>query len=150
MKIIFTLLFSLFIYFVSAQVSFQTGSAQLDTDLNVINTRANLDFGAFKAGLVLDYNIAENRIDFMRTSLKMASAEIYLALEISRLSRRSVDHIIAIYRENKHRGWGYIAKQAGIKPGSSEFHQLKNNASTKKDKGAGKSNGKSQGKGKKK
>jgi hypothetical protein len=28
----------------------------------------------------------------------------------------------------------YIAKQAGIKPGSAEFHQLKNNAKGKKEK----------------
>ena len=83
----------------------------------------------------------------MKASVGMVAGEIYLALEISNLSGTSIDEIIALYSENKGKGWGYIAKQAGIKPGSDEFHRLKNNASDKKNKSKGNSQGKGNGKG---
>ena len=142
MKYIVILLTTLFVYSASAQISFNTGSAKLDTDLNTINTRADLDFGSFKADLSLQYNISEKKIDYMKTSLNMASGEIYLTLEISRLSKVSEDHVITIYQKHKNKGWGYIAKEVGIKPGSAEFHQLKNNASKNKYKGQNKNKGK--------
>ena len=56
----------------------------------------------------------------------MEAGEIYLALEIAKLSKTPVDEVITIYKNNKSKGWGYIAKEAGIKPGSPEFHQMKN------------------------
>lgn len=148
MKNLFIILLSFFIYSASAQVSFNTGNFQLDSDLNIINTNANLDFGTFKNRLSVSYNVSERKIKYMRVSLGMKAGEIYLALEISKLSRRPIDDIITIYRRDKNKGWGYIAKQAGIKPGSAEFHQLKNNANSKKNKSKRKNKGKGKSKGK--
>lgn len=151
MKRILFVLLSLVVYSASAQINFNTGSAQLDRDLNTINASASADFGSFKADLSVNYNVSEKKIDYMRGSLNMAAGEIYISLEISKLSKTPIDDILAIYTNNKSRGWGYIAKQAGIKPGSPEFHQLKNNASSKKNKKAknkGGSKGKGNGKGK--
>ncbi|GET24559.1 hypothetical protein [Prolixibacter sp. NT017] len=125
-------------YSASAQISFRTGNSQLDLDLNVINAHASADFGTFKADMNVSYNVAEKKIDYMRGSLHMAPGEIYLALEISKIARVPLDNVISAYRTNKSRGWGYIARQVGIKPGSAEFHQLKNNAGSKKGNGAGK------------
>ena len=142
------LLFSLLTYISSAQVHFKTGNVQLDSDLNSINANANVDFGAFKAELCISYNVSERKIEYMHATLNMAPGEIYLVLEISKISKTSIDSILDLYRMHKSKGWGYIAKKAGIKPGSAEFHQLKNNVSNKKNKGAGNSNAKSYGKGK--
>ena len=82
----------------------------------------------------------------MRISLNMSPGEIYFALEISKYSNKPIDDVIGIYQTHKAKGWGYIAKQAGIKPGSDAFHQLKKNAGSKSNNGKG--NGKGQGKGK--
>ena len=147
MKTLFALTLSILTYSATAQISFNTGSTQLDADLNEINASAELDFGAFKTDLSLTYDVSENKIEEMKASVGMVAGEIYLALEISNLSGISIDEIIALYSENKGKGWGYIAKQAGIKPGSDEFHQLKNNASDKKNKSKGNSQGKGNGKG---
>lgn len=151
MKRIIIIFLSFIVYSVSAQVSFKTGSVQLDSDLNTINVNALADFGAFKSDLSVTYNVLEKKIEYMKVNLKMAPGEIYLALEISKLSKTQLDKVLTTYEENKSKGWGYIAKEVGIKPGSSEFHQLKNNASSKKNKGQGKqksSKGKAKGKGK--
>ncbi|MDE1208344.1 hypothetical protein [Tenacibaculum larymnensis] len=147
MKNLFIILLSIFTYSASAQISFNTGNTQLDSDLNIINTDANLNFGAFKTRLSISYNVSEGKIKYMGGSLGMKAGEIYLALEISKLSRRSIDDMITIYRTHKNKGWGYIAKQAGIKPGSAEFHQLKNNANSKKNKSKRKNKGKGKNKG---
>lgn len=79
----------------------------------------------------------------MSGTLKMGPGEIYLALEISNIATISLDNLLNIYHNNKDKDWGHIAKEAGIKPGSEEFHRLKNNASNKKSKSNGKGYGNS-------
>ena len=127
--------FLLFIAVISnAQVLFNTGNAELDADLEKINVDAKLDFGAFKTDINLSYNISEKKIDYLSVSVKMEPGEIYLALELSKISGKPVDDVVEIYEVHKNKGWGYIAKQLGIKPGSPEFHKLKENVKTKRSK----------------
>ena len=143
--IIFALLCA---FSINAQISFRTGIVQMDRDLNTINTHASLNFDTYKSNLSVTYNTPVSKIDYMRQRLNMVPGEIYLALEIGRISRTNIDNVLTVYRRDKDKGWGHIAKELGIKPGSSEFHQLKNNVSSKKNKSKGKS--KNKGKGKKK
>lgn len=156
MKHLLFVLLSLVVFSASAQVSFKTGSTQLDADLNSINATASVNFGFFKDDLSHSHHASAKKIDYMHGSLNMAPGEIYLAFEISILSRKPIDEVITIYSNNKDKGWGYIAKQAGIKPGSAAFHQMKNNARGNQSsargnngRGNGNSNGKGKGKGKK-
>lgn len=121
-----------------AQFSFNTGSVELDANLNRINTSAKLDFGSFKTDLAVSFNIEEKKIDFLRSSVKMEPAEIYFALELSKISQKPIDNIAEVYKTHKEKGWGFIAKQLGIKPGSPEFHQLKEKTKNKGSKGKGK------------
>ena len=139
-KAVILLLTLLFTIISNAQVLFNTGSAEMDADLGKINADANLDFGAFKTNLTLSYDISEKKIDYLNISVKMEPAEIYFALELSKLSGRSIDQVVEIYEVNKDKGWGFIAKQLGIKPGSPEFHNLKENTKNKSTKGKGKNN----------
>ena len=119
----------------SAQVCFNTGSAEMDNDLNKINADARLDFGTFKTKLALSYNISDTKIDYLSASVKMEPAEVYLALELSNVSGRSVDQVVDIYEIYQDKGWGFIAKELGIKPGSPEFHKLKESTKNKGAKG---------------
>ena len=145
MKTIFSIFIFLIVYSTSAQVSFQTGYSEWDSNLKIIDARASADFDTFKTNLSLSFNISERKIDYMAGSLSMSPGEIYLAFDIASLSGNGIDDVITIYQQNRKRGWGYIAQEAGIKPGSQEFHQLKKNAdsSAKNGKGGEKSKGKS-------
>lgn len=136
MKKLISLLVLLFtIQLVNAQISFNTGNGQLDTDLETINANAELDFGKFKTEISLKYDIEEKKIETMHAELNMNPGGIFMAVEIAEITKQPVDNIIEIYKVNKEKGWGVIAKEAGIKPGSAEFHALKNHAKENKSKG---------------
>lgn len=156
MRILITvLLFTIVLFPSEAQI--RSGSFQIDGDLNQINVAASADFGKFRTDMSVGYNVSQEKINYYHAELNMAPADIYFALEISRVSRRPVEEVIRVYRVKKAHGWGEIAKELGIKPGSPEFHALKNGAGKKsgkykenknqKNKGGG---GKGQGKDKEK
>ncbi|WP_100613413.1 hypothetical protein [Confluentibacter citreus] len=134
MKYLFLVVFTFNFYLVSAQISFNSGNVQLDSDLNIINTQARSDLSSFRKDLILSYNVSEKKLDYMGVNLGMVPGDMYLSLEISRIARVPLDDVLIVYRKHKAKGWGVIAKQLGIKPGSAEFHQLKNRASSKKGK----------------
>ncbi len=158
MKYSILLAFIFSISFSFTQITFNTGSGELDANLSVINERGKGDFISFKKELSVDFNVPIPKLENMRVSIGLEPGEIYLALEIARNSPSSIDEVLRIYQVNKSKGWGYIAKEAGIKPGSAAFHQLKNNSKGRKDKGGkpkhiksksakkGKSNGNGKGK----
>lgn len=132
--------------------NFKSGSLEIDTDLKSIDIEAQADFGLFKAEMGGSYNISEKKIDELHASVKMSPAEIYLALEIGKLTNKPIEEVVNVYKANRDKGWGVIAKELGIKPGSKEFHALKGNVKGKASKGKGKNKDKkeNQGKGKKK
>jgi hypothetical protein len=72
------------------------------------------------------------------------------ATPIAQLCGSAIDFVIKQYRSDKGKGWGALAKSLGIKPGSAEFHALKNghdlydDTDLGGDKGKGKSKGKGQ------
>lgn len=121
-------------YVSMAQLNFNTGSPELDSDLNSINVTAKVDLGVFKVDLSAEFGVPSKDIDAM-FSLKLEPAEVYLVLEISKISGKPSSDVITCYKTNKSKGWGYIAKEMGIKPGSPEFHELKGNSKNKKAKG---------------
>ncbi|TNJ45278.1 hypothetical protein KFZ70_06815 [Tamlana fucoidanivorans] len=140
------LLFS--VYTASAQISFRTGSVTLDADLNIVNTQGRSNLNAFYSDMRLFYNISENKLNYMGATLNMVPGEIFLSLEISRVARVSIDRVLTVYKGHKSQGWGAIAKQLGIKPGSAEFHELKKGTGKKTNRGQGRKQKKDKHKGK--
>jgi len=51
-----------------------------------------------------------------------------MATALSRLSKRPVGAVAEGYSKNQGRGWGVMAMNMGIKPGSPGFKQMKANA----------------------
>jgi len=140
MKKIFVLLLSTLSLGLNAQIQFKTGDVDLDADLNVINTDAKSDLPTFKADLSATFGVSIKNVDYM-LSINMEPAEIYFALEISAAVNKPIETVIDTYEANRDKGWGYIAQQMGIKPGSPEFHALKGKSKTKKEKSVKANNG---------
>ena len=145
-KIPFLLTFLVFSAASFAQISFRTGSADFDASLNTINANAQVDLGAFKADLSVSFGTPRQEVDNL-FSIGMEAGEVYLALELGRVTRKPIDQVIVVYKDYKSKGWGVIAKELGIKPGSAEFHALKGKAKTKSAKGKSGGGASSAGKG---
>ena len=67
------------------------------------------------------------------------------------MTAKRPEAIVETYQTNRTKGWGVIAKELGIKPGSAEFHALKSGnlsftgtpgGSMSDDQGGGKGKGK--------
>jgi hypothetical protein len=104
----------------------QIGSAELDITLDQINLQAKADLGAYTAELSLSFNLQAKTITTMLNEVKMEPVEVYLTAELASLSKKPIDEVIKVYQANRGKGWGQIARQLGIKPGSEQFKQLKN------------------------
>lgn len=89
-----------------------------------INVKAGVDLGAFKAKVGAEFGVGEPRIE---AAIKAAGSagEAYLCFRIGEKAGKDFDEVIKVYSANKKKGWGYVAKEMGIKPGSPEFHALK-------------------------
>ena len=128
----------------AATLSFATGDAELDITLGDINVQAKADVGGFSAELSISSGVSEKEITTLISVEKMEPADVYMAVEIAAIQNISVEKVVTVYKSNKTKGWGAIAKELGIKPGSKEFKELKGKAKEKKEKGNKKESKKSE------
>ncbi|MBA3663872.1 MAG: hypothetical protein H0W61_06650 [Bacteroidetes bacterium] len=133
----------------------KSGDTELDASLTEINIKAKDDLPLFKKDLSIEFNIGQPKIDKMLEA-QLSPADIFMILQTAELTKNDPEIVMGTYKKNKDKGWGAIAKELGIKPGSPEFHALKGKAHNKKDKGhkedkenGNNGHGKGHGKGKK-
>lgn len=140
-KILFTLCLILSGVMAISQVSLKikSGDTELDASLNEINIKAEKDYSLFKTEMKTTYKITDAKIDLLKITYGMAASDIFMTLELVKLTGKSMEDIADVFKEEKGKGWGEIAKSLGIKPGSKEFHALKGTAGEK-----GKGNDKSE------
>lgn len=108
-----------------AQINFRTGSPEFEKELNTINREAKGDLIGFKQRLEEQHHVGIRQIDGLLSKLR-EPAEALIALRIHSITNTPLDRIMQSYSTNRDQGWGKIAKDMGIKPGSPEFHALKN------------------------
>lgn len=129
---------TLFTTFTQAQTtlafSAKSGDTELDATLSDMNVSASANFSVFKNDMSVTYNVTPQKIDYLKVTIKMAPADIFMTLEIGKITGKTIDEVVRVYQASKSKGWGAMAKELGIKPGSKEFHQLKGKAKNKKDK----------------
>jgi len=109
----------------SAAEAISTGDQGLDQELEFLNDAVRANMGNFSMDLGRHYGVPEVTVDMLLHTAGMSPADVYMAVKIWKVSSRPFDIIIKEYKGNKGKGWGVIAKNLGIKPGSREFHWLK-------------------------
>ena len=134
------LLFSMMLLLVSSV------AAAGDFDwLKDFNIQAEADPSGFRARLGARFKIGDVEIKTVFSNVEKP-ADAYMVLRLGEMSAHPTDYVIKQYRSGKSKGWGALAKSLGIKPGSKEFHALKNGHDLRDDKNRG--DGKDKGKGK--
>ena len=114
-------------------IAFNTGDKSVDLYLNDINVQAKADLTLFNKNLTAEFSISSSKIT--EYSKIMQPAEIYYSLQIAVIIGKPVETVVTTYKTHKGKGWGVIAKELGIKPGSAEFHKLKEATKGKRAKG---------------
>ena len=118
--------------------------------INDINKQAKNDLNFLKTRLEKDFGIPGPDLDFLFKTLP-TPGDVYMSLRVGQIAGIHTDIVVREYKKNKGKGWGVIAKNLGIKPGSKEFHELKKGyGSSSSEKSKSKGKGKGQSKGKKK
>jgi len=117
---------------ISAQ--FKTGNIELNKDIITINARGLADFKQFKKDLTKSYPITEKKIDFMRNMMRLWPGDIFLTLEVTKLSGKSREKVLSYFVKNKKKGWSYICSKVSMRPGSSKFKKLVTRARAFKNK----------------
>ena len=111
------------------------------------NVEAGADASGFRARLETRFQVGDVAINAVLGSTDNP-ADAYACLRLGEISHQPIDRVISEYKKGKGKGWGNIARSLGIKPGSSEFHALKQGHDLYDDEGYGKDKGKGKGKGK--
>ncbi len=128
-----------------------TGDASLDMSLNRLNVRADGKLNDFIAALGFKYQVPTSKIEHLVFDYQFTPADAYMTVQLSHLTGHSFHEVAHSYKENKRKGWGFVAKEMGVKPGSNAFHQLKNDAnivSSEEDGANARGKSKAKGKGK--
>ncbi|CAH2031873.1 hypothetical protein [Trichlorobacter ammonificans] len=123
--------------------------ADLDSFLSSLNVQARADMNGFSAKLSAQFGIPEVRVQALLKTVDN-SADAFMCLQLGQMSRKEPETVLRTYQRSKSKGWGAIAKELGIKPGSAEFHALKRGdfkLTGDPEGGAGGGHGKGKGKG---
>jgi len=89
-----------------------------------LNVRAEADHSGFRAQLSTRFKIGDAQVKVVLGNVDRP-ADAYMVFRLGEMSSRSTDYVLSKYRIKKSKGWGALAKSLGIKPGSREFHALK-------------------------
>jgi len=98
-------------------------ASTLETFLDEVDVRASKDMGSFRADLRLTFDVSNGTLDGLFEVVSKPS-DVYMCLRISEVAKQPIDRVVGEHQKNKGQGWGVIAKNLGIKPGSEEFHAL--------------------------
>ena len=98
--------------------------ADLDGFLSNLNIQARADMNGFSVKLGAQFGVPLPQVQAIIRSVEMP-ADAFMCLQLSQWTNKQPDMVVNTYKGNKGKGWGVIAKQLGIKPGSAEFHALK-------------------------
>lgn len=109
------------------------------------NIRAEADPSGFRARLAARFKIGDAEIGAVIGNTERP-ADAYMVCRLAEMSGKPVDYVVREYKSNKTKGWGVIAKNLGIKPGSKEFHALKRGHDLYAEKDVEKPKGKGKGK----
>jgi len=113
------------------------------------NIKAEADPSGLRARLEARFQVGDIKIKTVLSNVEKP-AEAYIMLRLGEMSNQPINRVIEKYKAKKGKGWGALAKSLGIKPGSRDFHALKQGQDLYDDKKRGKDKVKGKGKGKSK
>lgn len=106
----------------------RTGDVWVDTRLGEINDYGRRYRDPFVSEMTGHYGAPRSLVLDLLDRRGWAPGDVYFACSIARALGIPCLEVVQRYERNPGIGWGNLAKQMGIKPGSPAFHALKNGA----------------------
>ncbi len=106
-----------------------TGDIELDLVLSNLNVEAGVYVNAFVSELSISYGIPKVQIEEAVYTRKMPFGDVFVSVWLASSMKKPLSVVVKEYEVNKDKGWGLIAKNLGINPGSDAFHSLKKDSS---------------------
>jgi hypothetical protein len=98
----------------------------LESFLGGVNVRAQADMPRFYATVSAQFGVPEAKVRTIHQTVS-EPAVVFMIFQLGQFSGKPVDRVVQVYQHGRGvgKGWGMLAKELGIKPGSAEFHALK-------------------------
>lgn len=99
--------------------------ASLDDFLKNVNIQAQADKNGYKVKLSTQFGIPETDVNVIVSNVS-SPADAFMVLQLSHMTHQEPEKVLQHYQRSKGKGWGRLGQELGIKPGSPEFHALRN------------------------
>jgi hypothetical protein len=96
----------------------------LDAFLDNVNVQARADMNGFTAKVSAQFGVPEAQVRIVLGNVG-APADAFMVFQLGQMTHQQPDAVMQVYQSHQGRGWGVIAQQLGIRPGSPEFFALK-------------------------
>lgn len=116
----------------------RSGDPALDAVLTTINQLFGDEPDYYVEQIVYETRAPQRYVREYIVERDYAPADVYMIGELAQLSGKSFTDVARTFDANRGRGWGVMAKELGIKPGSAQFHQLKSGTTTFVERGKAK------------
>lgn len=112
--------------------NFRSGDAWVDTRLYEVNDYGMRYRDPFISEMTTYYGAPRSLVTDL-FGRNWSAGDIFMACAIAKIAGVPCVNVVRSYEADRGQGWGNIAKRMGIKPGSPEFHRLKNGFSSTYD-----------------
>lgn len=103
----------------------RSGDVWVDSQLSDVNRYGSRYRQPFVDEMVRYYGAPRDLVSSLLVERNWAPGDVYYACAIAQILGRPCRYVVDIWERDHGQGWGNVAKQLGIKPGSDEFHRLK-------------------------
>ena len=104
----------------------RSGDVWVDTQLADMNRYGMQYRDPFIDEMVRYHGAPRDLVTDLLVNQRWAPGDVYYACTIAQIIGRPCRYVVDDWAVNHGQGWGAVAKRMGIKPGSAEFHRLKN------------------------
>lgn len=103
----------------------RSGDVWIDSQLSDVNRYGSRYRQPFVDEMVRYYGAPRDLVTDLLGERNWAPGDVYYACAIAQILGRPCRYVADIWERDHDQGWGKVARQLGIKPGSDEFHRLK-------------------------
>ncbi|MDT8317778.1 MAG: hypothetical protein RQ824_07295 [bacterium] len=92
--------------------------------LKELDMEVKADASGFRTRLETRFEAGDVKVNAVLGNVARP-ADAYMVLRLGELSGLTIKTVLKEYKKSRGKGWGVMAKNLGIKPGSGAFHALK-------------------------